>query len=492
MASTGTPVSLTLRLTLGFVGVLVAAHVGICLYLDYAFQEEFRREDMRELSAHLSFVQQVLAEQNSFQALRVDSRRLLDARAPHPRLEFVLRDSWGRMVESSYEARSLAESILQQARSQGSAGESLGTFAYQGRVWRALIASGTLGDGARTSVAVVVALDVTDRENFVSRYRSRLVTAAVVAIVVAGFVGLPLVQQALSPIRVMARRAREISSNRLNARLPVGSVPRELRILSEAFNETLERLEESFRRLSQFSSDVAHELRTPISNLMGEAQVALRRARSAPEYRAALQSAIEECQRVTRMVDAMLFLARADSAQIALRRELLDGRQEVARVVEEYTELLTDHGVQLRITGSTSIWADQELLRRALSNLMDNAITHTPKGETIDVSLGMGPDSSSIIEISNPGAGIPADALPRIFDRFFRIQDGRKPAQGFGLGLAIVRTIVRLHGGSASVRSAPEGPTVFTLFFPGDVRPAADDAGAISLGRRGWLGPSPT
>lgn len=469
MANVATPLSLTARLTGGFITVLVVAHIGICVYLDYAFQEEFATEDRRELATHAAFIQQMLAEQRSFEEVKVSQKRLLDAKAPHPRLEFVLSDPQGNTLESSYEARSLGDNIVRQTRTRRNMADLMEKLTYRGRTWRALVTSGTLRNSAYPSIAIVLALDVTERENFIRRYRPRLVTAAVVAIAVAGLVGLPLVRSALSPLGTMARQAREISSNRLNERLPVAAVPRELQILSEAFNETLGRLEDSFRRLSQFSSEVAHELRTPISNLMGEAQVALRRARTVTEYQTVLESAIEECQRVERLVDAMLFLARADNAQIALNRELLDGRQEVARLARDYDRLLTECGVEVRIAGSAQIWADSELLRRAVANLIDNAIVHTPRREVIQISLGIGPESSSLVEISNPGPGIAPNALPRLFDRFYRIDEVGKPAaRGFGLGLAIVRTIMQLHGGSASVRSAPEGPTVFTLHFPSE------------------------
>jgi len=293
--------------------------------------------------------------------------------------------------------------------------------------------------------------------------------AAVVAAAIAGLVGFLLVRRALSPLDAMARRAGEISASRLDERLPLDGVPRELQGLSAAFNHALDRLQVSFRRLSGFSSDLAHELRAPISNVMGEAQVALRRPRTGSEYQAVLASEIEECGRITHMINSMLFLARADNAQAALHRKPLDGRQEVALVAEFCEGLLAKHGLKLRIEGSASIWADPDLLERALSNLVINAIGHTHRGEVIVVSLAMAPDASVLVEVSNPGSGIPPHALSRVFDRFFRIvETPGKSERGLGLGLAIVRSIMQLHGGSASVRSTPEGPTIFTLCFPSE------------------------
>ena len=495
MASAREPVSLTARLTAGFVAVLVTAHVGICIYLDYTIQEEFSTEGRRELAGIEAFVRQVLAEQRSFEELRANPQRLLNAMTLHQRLNFVLSDSRGQTIESSYQARSLADSVWRRARTLGPAGEPMGTLTHEGRIWRALVTSGALGDVAHPPIAIMLALDVTEQENFSGRYRSRLVMAAVVAAAIAGLVGFPLVRYALSPLDAMARRAGEISLSRLDEVLPVDGVPRELQGLSTAFNQTLDHLQDSFRRLSQFSSDLAHELRAPIGILMGEAQVALRRARTAPEYQAVLASAIDECEHVSRMIEAMLFLARADNAQAALHRKLLDGRQEVACVASFYEAPLAEHGLELRIEGSAAIWADSELLRRALSNLVINAISHTHRGEAIGVSLALAPDASVLVEVSNPGSGIPADAQSRVFDRFFRVDETRGESQrGSGLGLAIVRSIMRLHGGSASVRSAPEGPTVFTLCFPseGGVRAAPKGVSVSSSPQRRELGASPS
>ncbi|MBI3530214.1 MAG: heavy metal sensor histidine kinase [Betaproteobacteria bacterium] len=495
MASAGAPVSLTARLTVGFVTVLVTAHVGICLYLDYTFQEEFSTEDRRELAGNAAFVRQILAEQRSFEELRANPQRLLDAKTLHQRLSFVFSDSRGHTIESSYEARSLADSVWARARTSERAGEPMGTLTHEGRIWRALVASGALGDAEHTPIAIMLALDVTERENFARRYRSRLVVAAVVAAVIAGLVGFPLVRGALVPLDAMARRAGEISASRLDERLPVDGVPRELQELSMAFNHALERLQDSFRRLSQFSSELAHELRTPIGNLMGEAQVALRRVRTAPEYQAVLASAVEECEWFGRMIDAMLFLARADNAQTALHRKLLDGRQEVLHVAEYYEGLLAEHGLELCIEGNAAIWADPELLRQALSNLVINAIGHTHRGEAIMVSFALAPDASVLVEVSNPGSGIPANVLSRVFDRFFRMDEARGGSErGSGLGLAIVRSIMQLHGGSASVRSTPEGPTVFTLCFPSEagVQAAAMGVSVGSLPQRRELGASPS
>jgi two-component system, OmpR family, heavy metal sensor histidine kinase CusS len=451
-------ISLTTRLAAGFILVMAGAHIGICVYLDHAFQQEFLAEDRRELAMHAAFVQQVLAEQPSFDSLRENPQRLLDAMATHPRLEFVLRDASGDTVVSSYGARSVAESILAQTRARTNSADFDDTISHLGRVWRPLVTSGFLGDTARTSIAAVLALDITEREHFANRYRLRLVMAAIVAIAIAGLVGFPLARSGLAPIDTMARRAREISSSRLDERLPVDNIPSELVVLAVAFNQALERLQDSFRRLSQFTSDVAHELRTPIGNVLGEAQVTLKRSRSPTEYCAALESIVEECEHVSDLIEGMLILARADNAQIGLDRRTIDGRSEVNLVVDYFSGVLAEKQIDLRLHGDADIWADPELLRRCVSNLLSNAVQHTPPGGAIDVSISVIADENvACIEISNTGPGVPVEAQDRIFDRFVRGKELRRDAaRGAGLGLAIVRAIMQMHGGTVKVRQ--KGP----------------------------------
>lgn len=460
MTSISGSVSLTARIILGFVALLVVGHLGIWAYLNYAIQDEFSSHDRRELEGIEASIRQVLAERISFEEIRVRPQQLFDAKRLHQRLSFVLLDSRGETIESSSDARFLTDPGLR------SADKPLREVKHEGRSWRTLVSSGSLGDSARSPITIMLALDVTERDIFAEKYRLRLVVAALLLATMAAFVSFPLVRSALSPLDAMARRAAEISTSRLNERLPVDRVPRELRGLSVAFNETLERLQDSFRRLSDFSSDLAHELRIPIGNMRGQAEVALRHPRSSAEYEAVLNSEIEECERVTRMIDTMLFLARADNAQVVLTRELLDGREQVMHVSEAYDAMLEENDLKLRIKGDVKIWADQVLFQRALSNLIANAIAHAERGGDVTVGLFTSVDANVLIEVSNLGPGIPNELSSRVFDRFFRMNGtGKGEERGLGLGLAIVRSIMQLHGGSASVRSAPNGPTTFTLCF---------------------------
>ena len=244
-------------------------------------------------------------------------------------------------------------------------------------------------------------------------------------------------------------------------------MPLEIAGLVEAFNAMLDRLDDSFRRLSDFSSDLAHELRTPVNGLLGHAQVALSRPRTAAQYRAALESVVEEGERIARLTRDMLFLARADDAAARLARERLDLRAEVEAVGAYFDPLAQERGVRFACEGAAEVRAERGLARRAIGNLLSNALRHTPRGATIRAAIRPGEDGAVALEVSNPGPGIPAEHLPRIFERFYRVERaGGEPSGGSGLGLAIVKSIMQLHGGSVQARSVPGGWTTIRLEFP--------------------------
>jgi two-component system heavy metal sensor histidine kinase CusS len=208
-------------------------------------------------------------------------------------------------------------------------------------------------------------------------------------------------------------------------------------------------------------------LRTPINNLMGEAQVALSRARSADEYREVLASNVEDYERLARMIENMLFLARADDPQMKIAPVLINAHAELTKICEFFTVIAEDSGVSIRCTGDAKVFADPLLFQRAVANLLSNALRYTPRGGEIRLEVKSQPGGEATVTVGNPGAGIPAEHLPRIFNRLYRAESSReKTTEGAGLGLAIVRSIMDLHRGTVSVESAPGKLTVFTLRFP--------------------------
>lgn len=263
----------------------------------------------------------------------------------------------------------------------------------------------------------------------------------------------------------MSDHARSISAGRLDKRLDAAVLPVELVELTGAFNAMLSRLEESFRRLSDFSSDIAHELRGPVSNLLTQTQVAPSRPRSADEYREIPYSNLEEYDRMSRMIADMLFLAQADNGIVIPNREVVDLAATVREVFEFYEALADDKGVALHLTGTGSIHGDRLMLRRALSNLLSNAIRHTPRGGMIEVLIATDDDGRMHLSIETPGTPIPAEHLPHLFERFYRAEPSRsRSSEGFGLGLAITRSIVQAHLGTIGVESA-DNRTRFRMSF---------------------------
>jgi two-component system heavy metal sensor histidine kinase CusS len=262
----------------------------------------------------------------------------------------------------------------------------------------------------------------------------------------------------------MTRALKRVEPKQLHERVTAVGWPQELQPLAVAFDDMLDRLENSFTRLSQFSADLAHELRTPIANIRGEAEVALTRSRTPDEYRAVIESTVAECQHLTQIVDNLLFLARTEAAEGHLQRTSFDGRAVAEKIAAFYEPAAEEQQVTIACSGAANFFADEMLFGRAMSNLLENALHHTPAGGSILISIA---DRGAHVEISvkDTGSGIAAEHLPRVFDRFYRA-DSARSSEGSGLGLALVKSIADLHGGSATIESKPGRGTIVTLTFP--------------------------
>jgi two-component system heavy metal sensor histidine kinase CusS len=267
----------------------------------------------------------------------------------------------------------------------------------------------------------------------------------------------------------MAATASHITSTNLRERISAEGYPFELASLAGTFNKMLDRLEESFERISRFSADIAHDLRTPVNNIRGEAEVALARARTVDEYRDVLESCLEEAVRLSDLIGDLLFLARAESPLTHLRLERVDVGELLGGVREYYEASAADAGISITFAAGEPVIAelDRTLVQRAVGNLVSNAVEHTPPGGSVLLATNA-EDDAIRIEVFDTGIGIPPEALPRVFDRFFRVDTSRSQASGgTGLGLAIVQSIVLLHGGNVKIASQPGRGTRVTLCMPG-------------------------
>ncbi|MBP8298358.1 MAG: heavy metal sensor histidine kinase, partial [Burkholderiales bacterium] len=291
---------------------------------------------------------------------------------------------------------------------------------------------------------------------------------------VTSAIGFAVAWHGLRPLRQIDATASAITADRLAERLDLARAPAEVQRLGASFNAMLARLHESFRRLSEFSSDLAHELRTPLNNLLGQTHVALSRPRAPRDYQDVLESNAEELERLRKMTEDMLFLAKADEARTRLDWQTFPLREEADKVADYFAVVAEDRAVQVEVTGAAPVHADRRLVQRALNNLFANAVRHAPPGTPVRVRIDAGDDGGVRLSIANAGPGIAPEHLPRVFDRFYRTDPSRPDsAESNGLGLAIVQSIMRMHGGLATAASGPGGLTTFTLHFP----PAAAHAG---------------
>jgi len=453
--------SITLRLTLLFAAVSVVVLLGLGLLVGISVERHFEEQDLDVLRGKLDLTRHALAELRTPADMAALPQRLEAALIGHHGLAVVIVGAQGRIVFASTDV-SFPQALLAHRLAAPSAPL---IWVTGGRSFRGIAAAAPTGMADWPEATVAVATDTSHHEEFMVSFRRTLWTFVAIAALLTGLLGWAAVRRGLAPLRELKRGAAAVTASHLDYRLPVGSVPAELAELAETLNEMLARLEDSFRRLSDFSSDLAHELRTPVSNLMTETQVALSKARTTEEYREVLYSNAEEFERLARMIGDMLFLAKADHGLIVPHPEPVDLAREVRELFDYYEALAAEKMVQLRLEGSGCVAGDRLMLRRALNNLLSNAIRHTPHGGNIHVGVETAGDDVSVT-VTNSGEPILAEHLPRLFDRFYRVDPARqRSSDGVGLGLAITRSIIRAHGGEIEVRSGA-GTTRFELRIP--------------------------
>lgn len=344
-----------------------------------------------------------------------------------------------------------------------------------GHRFRALTATAPVGTDTGKVWRMQVAIDRTQDDKLLSRYRHWLWSILAAALALCPFVGYRIARRGIRPVERIAETARRISSSTLSERIQPAGYPVELAALAGTFNAMLDRLEDSFGRLSEFSADIAHELRTPVNNIRGEAEVALSRARSVEDYREVLGSCLEETVRLSELIANLLFLARTESPGTHLKREPVDIGQ-ILNAVHDYFEpaaIEADIDLTVQCAGRITISVDRVLFQRAMANLVSNALANTPVQGAVTLRALQEPDIVRV-EVQDTGVGIPPEVLPRVFDRFYRVDRSRSSRSGgTGLGLAIVRGIVTLHDGSIDISSKPGAGTTVTLLLP--IRPADGD-----------------
>lgn len=456
--------SITLRLTLLFASASSIVLLLLGFLIGASVEQHFEAQDMEVLSGRLELAQHALAKAHSTTELDALPQLFDDSLVGHQGLAVVVVAPDGKILFATSGA-AFPQALLDRRASADST-RPLAWRTSTNQPLRGISALAPTAIKGAPPAIVGVAIDISHHEHFMSSFRVTLWSFVVLAAFVTGFLGWIAARRGLAPLQAIKRKAADITAHRLDSRLPVDSVPVELLGLVNTLNEMLTRLENSFKQLSDFSSDIAHELRTPVSNLLTQTQVTLSKDRNSDEYRDVLASNIEEFERLSRMISDMLFLAKSENHLIVPHREQLDLRDEVNGLFEFYEILSEDKSIAMSCSGSGRVSGDRLMLRRAISNLLSNALRYTPVGGRIAVHIDDTGNSLVRLSVENTGAVIPAEHLPRLFDRFYRVDGSRQRfSEGVGLGLAITRSIMRAHGGDAFVRS-DQTSTVFELTLP--------------------------
>ncbi|WP_018608699.1 heavy metal sensor histidine kinase [Uliginosibacterium gangwonense] len=454
--------SLTLRLTLLFATGSTLVLLALGYVIERSVDRHFTEQDLEVLNGKMELARHALARTRSPAELKELPQRLNDSLVGHHGVSIAVVSGDGKTLFSTPSMR-FPEVLLKQDTSSDKTPPFI--WNEQQDSYRGISSLAPVGIAHEPPAHIVVAIDISSHRMFFESFRITLWLFMALAAVSTGILGWIVTRRALVPLHEMKRVADQVTANSLGYRLPVDSVPVELAELAHTLNEMLVRLEDSFKRLSDFSSDLAHELRTPISNLMTQTQVALARPRSEDEYRELLYSNSEEFERLARMISDMLYLAKADNGLLVPDLESIDLAQEVQELLDFYEALAEASDIRLYSTGAAHVKGDKLMLRRAMSNLLSNALRYSEAGSSVRVNIAQDSHGTTLA-VENHGQTIAPEHLPRLFDRFYRVDASRhRASEGVGLGLAITRSIIQAHRGSIAVTST-NGLTRVTISLP--------------------------
>jgi two-component system, OmpR family, heavy metal sensor histidine kinase CusS len=455
--------SLLRRLTVAFtiVASVVLSLAGGLLYHSLSLQ--LRQRDDSEISVKLN---EFLREARSFgsaQAVARNGTLFQEELLTHPAITFAILDARGNVLADSGRPHQHFTSV---GSSDPAASQPYSCNPPTVGPSRCVFGDETLPSSE--TIRVLLAHEATERYAVLGAYRGDVWMVLLGGSVLMGLLGYVIAKRGLTPVKSIGQHISRIEAHNLGARLDMGGGPVELRDIAVPVNRMLDRLERAFARLSQFSSDLAHDMRTPLANIISSSQVTLSRERTAEEYETLIDSNIEECERLQRMIETMLFLARVDHAAEPLKRGELDCAIEFARLTSYFEAIADNKGIRFVVDGAVQVRADPTMFRRAVSNLISNALEYADPESDIVLRAYRAGDRTAV-SVTNSGQTIPHEHIGKIFDRFYRVNAARQgSAKNMGLGLAIVKSIMELHRGNVDVESSA-GVTIFTLYFPSAV-----------------------
>ena len=442
--------SITLRLSLAFAVLATLVFAALGIYLGRSADQHMAELDAHELMGKLALARHVGTQEKSPEAL---AARLSDALVGEHGLMLAVDGEKGAIFH--WPEGSQASAV---AGAAVDIGETPVRLQVAGKDLR--VVAGAMETGWGEAARIVVARDIRHHTAFLDQLQRDFWLALIVAALLTVIVGMLIARRGMHPVRQLAQAAGRISAGQLSERIAPENVPPELAELVVAFNAMLGRLEESFTRLSDFSADLAHELRTPIHSLRMQTEVSLGKARDVEAYRDLLASNLEEYERLSRIIADMLLLAKADHGLVIPQREPI-ALMPLCEGLCEYYGLLAEN-IDLSLSGEAlTVPGDRLMLQRAVGNLLVNAIHHTPPQGSVVLSI-CSEEGWAVLRVANSGKAIPPEVIERIFDRFVRLDPG---SEGSGLGLAITRSIIVAHGGSVTASSAGQ-LTEFTIRLP--------------------------
>ena len=455
----GRPLSLICRVMI-FISIAISFSL-FCIgnLVMNAIQQHFKAQDVDELVVIVNTIERGLKECSTNHDEMTQS--LSEAISGHHGVYFQVWDLNNQLIYSSPEFSYAQPASPLQIKYENYA-DHLFHVHTNGKHVRGV---STLFNLDKKKYAIVAAVDMGFHLQFITKFEGTLWVILIIAGIMTLLAAWWAIHQGHAPLRELSETLQNIQIGNLDKRIDTQTVPKELLPLVIAFNQMMDRLEDSFVRLSNFSADIAHELRTPLTTLITQTQVGLGKPRNPKEYQEMMYSNLEELERLTKMVNDMLWLAKSENGLLRLEMECLNLSHEVAETADFFEALADEKKITLKVSGDSIVfYGDKAMLRRAISNLLSNAIRYTSQGEIIEL-ITYQTEKNIFLKVKNPGKVIASEHLNKVFDRFYRVDTSRRRQdEGAGLGLAIVKSIINAHQGVIKVESS-DGMTSFEISF---------------------------